>query len=77
VLVASVKHAIYISNTQLRTSGDDAVALHRMLYNAHNPPKVLAELKYAVCGMDTTVNHATPPPQFAGKCGDVGPATWY
>jgi hypothetical protein len=47
-----------------------------MLYNAHNPV-VVAELEYAVCGMDATADHATPSPQFAGKCGDDGPTTWY
>jgi hypothetical protein len=75
VLVESVKHALSISNTQLRKSADAAVAIHRMLYNAHNPV-VVTELEYVVCGMDTTADHATPSPQFAGKRGD-GPTTWY
>lgn len=35
-----------------------AVAIHRMVFSAHNPAKV-AELDYAVSRTDAAVDHAT------------------
>jgi hypothetical protein len=48
-----------------------AMAIHRMLFNTHNPV-VVAELEHGVCGMDTTVDHAALLPPFIWKCSDSG-----
>jgi hypothetical protein len=67
-----VKHASSITSTQYPA----AVAIPRTLFDAYNPAAV-AELEHAVRGTDTTADHATPSPPFAGKSGDDGPTAWY
>jgi hypothetical protein len=42
-----------------------AVAIHRTLFDAHNPAPV-AELELAVRGTDITADHKIPSPPFAG-----------
>lgn len=56
----------------------NAVALHRTLFEVHNPVAA-AELEHSVHGLDTTANHATSSSSSssAGKCDNDGLITWY
>jgi hypothetical protein len=46
-----------------------AVAICRMLFNAHNPTTTVAEVEHAVHGADIT-EQTKPLPPFFGKCDD-------